>query len=159
MKNKIIYSLLFLILLSCSKDDDNQTCVDADSTMVINGELQTFQTLGYGIDLVSLNPISHELQINLYRSSTGSFNEQNIYFILPYKKTGKNKITEFHYSESSISQNFEGDFINGEFECNVKSNSRKCFYATVSGKLVIGNQTVEITDGIISVVYDEPFDE
>ena len=158
MKTKIVYLFLLLVLFSCSNDDNTYQCSEENSSMKINGEMQTFQTLGYGIDLVSLNPISHKLQINLYRSTDG-LHQQNIYFIIPFKKTGKNKMTEFHYLENNNGQSFEGDFIDGEFTCNVKSNSNKCFYATISGKLTVNGQTVEIKDGIVSVIYETPFDE
>ncbi|WP_395044034.1 hypothetical protein [Flavobacterium sp.] len=153
MKN-IIGFLFLSLLLSCSKDDNSQSCYDSSVIMKINDELQSFQTIGRGVDLVSGN---YKLSIYLYRSSNIN-SQQNIYFELPYKKIGKNIITKFFYQQNNNGDGFEGDFINGTFQCDVKSNTNKCFYATVSGILNTGSQEIEIKDAIISYTYEEPFD-
>lgn len=154
----VFFSLLVILTFSCNKDDDNHedilNCQPTNISMVVNGKPQTFQALGYGIDLMSEGYVLH---LNGDRRSNDPFREQGIAVILPYKKTGKNVIKEFIYHQYIDNVSFDGDFTDGEFQCDVIINRNSCFYATFSGKLNDGNQEVIITDGIISYQYNEPF--
>lgn len=149
--------LLTLLSLSCSKEDNNNVCLETNVSMVINGELQTFQTTGRGIDL---NPggNGHTLRIWLYRGTSNPLVEQSILIILPYKKTGNNILENFMYNQYAIGTTFDGDFSNGTIESKVITNSRTCFYATFSGTFNDGNQEFVITDGKLSYQYETPFE-
>ncbi|MFV0571059.1 MAG: hypothetical protein ACK5M1_01335 [Xanthomarina gelatinilytica] len=159
---KILYNSTLLILIlstlySCSNDDDNeQQCMETNVTMTVNGESQTFQAIGRGIDL---RQNGYELHLNLDRRNTDPFREQGIVIILPYKKTGENIIEQFIYHQYIDNTPFNGDFLDGEFQSNVITNTNKCFYATFSGILNNGNQEVIITEGKLSYEYEKPFDE
>ncbi len=160
MKIKNLFCLFFVIVsFSCNKDDDNKEvildCQPTKITMVVNGETQTFQALGYGIDLTSEGYVLH---LNGDRRSNDPFREQGIAIILPYKKTGQNVIKNFFYHQYINNASFDGDFTEGEFQCNVKINRKSCFLATFSGKLNDGKQEVIITDGVISYQYEDAFD-
>ena len=156
-----ILTFLFLIiaftLSSCSDDDEKkpEPCLATNVTMVVNGELQSFQAQGRGIDAMQ---DGYRLSINLDRRSNDPYREQTIYIILPYKKTGQNIIQEFHYRQYINGVAFEGDFLDGTFECNIITNRNTCFYATFSGKLNDGNQEIIITGGKLSYQYETPFD-
>ena len=130
-------------------------CQPTNISMVVNGKPQTFQALGYGIDLRSEGYVLH---LNGDRRSSDPLREQGIAIILPYKKTGENVIEKFIYHQYIDNIAFDGDFTDEEFKCNVMINRNSCFFATFSGKLNNGNQEVIITDGIISYQYNEPFD-
>ena len=123
--------------------------------MIINGEFQTFFAFGRGIDL---RDDGYELQLNLDRGIAEPYSEQGIAVILPYKKTGENIIEQFIYHQYRDGVLFDGDFLNGEFQSNVITNTNKCFYATFSGKLSNGTQEIIITDGKLSFTYNQPFD-
>ncbi|MDR6763879.1 hypothetical protein J2Y38_004103 [Flavobacterium sp. 2755] len=155
----LFFSLLAIVAFSCNKDDDNKEraldCQPTNISMKINGELQTFQAIGYGIDLISEGYVLH---LNGARRSNDPLKEQGIAIILPYKKTGQNVIKNFFYHQYINEVSFDGDFTEGEFQCNVKINRKSCFLATFSGKLSDGKQEVIITDGIISYQYEDPFD-
>jgi len=149
---QILVVFLFAIIASCSDDDDkNQSCRETNVTMKVNGELQTFQALGYGQN-------GYVLHLNIDRRSDSPFAEQGVAIILPYKKTGRNIIQNFIYHQSKDGVSFDGDFINGELESNVITNTKNCFYATFSGKLSDGNQEIIITEGSMSYQYETPFD-
>ena len=160
MKNttyKTILTFLIVCLFSCSNDDDKeQVCLETNVTMNVNGESQSFQAIGRGIDL---RENGYELHLNLDRRSNDPFREQGIAIILPYKKIGENIIEQFIYHQYIDGIAFDGDFLDGEFESNVITNTSKCFYATFSGVLNDGNQEVIITNGSLSYEYEEPFDE
>lgn len=154
---KTILTLLIVCLFSCSNDDDNeQDCMETNVTMNVNGESQSFQAIGRGIDL---RENGYELSLNLDRRSNDPFREQGITIILPYKKNGENIIEQFIYHQYIDGISFDGDFLNGEFESNVITNTSKCFSATFSGVLNDGNQEVIITNGNLSYEYEEPFDD
>jgi hypothetical protein len=51
IKLNFLLLLLTVLSLSCSKEDNNDVCLETNISMVINGELQTFQATGRGIDL------------------------------------------------------------------------------------------------------------
>jgi hypothetical protein len=146
--------LTILGLVSCSNDDE-QVCMVTNITMTINGETQSFQAYGRGI---SLRQNGYELELNLSRR-VGTFSEQDVLLVLPYKKTGNNVIEHFFYSHNINNTTFEGDFMDGEFQSKVLTNTSNCFYATFSGKLNDNNQEIIITDGILSYEYEESFDE
>ena len=144
------------LLLACSKKNENQpACQPLKVSMVVNGDLQTFEVLGYGIDLTSKG---HVLHLNLDRREYTPLREQTVFMTLPYKKTGKNVIDEFFYRQYINKVTFQGSFLEGEFESNVVTNNKYCIYATFSGKLSDGNQEVIITDGVVSYSYDTPFE-
>ncbi|RZJ50155.1 MAG: hypothetical protein EOO44_16935 [Flavobacterium sp.] len=155
----VFFSILVITVFSCNKDDDNHKdkldCKPTTISMVVNGKPQTFQALGYGIDLSSKGYVLH---LNGDQRSNDPLQERGIAVILPYKKTGKNIIDEFNYHQYINSVSFDGDFTDGIFECNVIINRNSCFYATFSGTLNDGKQEIIITDGIISYQYNDPFD-
>lgn len=153
---KTILTLLIVSLFSCSNDDNEQVCLETNVTMNVNGESQSFQAIGRGIDL---RENGYQLHLNLDRRSNDPFREQGIAIILPYKKKGKNIIEQFIYHQYINGISFDGDFLDGEFESNVITNTSKCFYATFSGVLNDGNQEVIITNGSLSYEYEESFDE
>jgi hypothetical protein len=78
---------------------------------------------------------------------------------LPYKATGQNIIEQFIYSQYKDNTLFRGDFLEGELQSNVITNTKNCFRMTFSGKLSDANQEVVITEGKISYTYEEPFSE
>lgn len=157
IQETIILNLIIVSLFSCANDDKNeQICLETNVTMTVNGESQSFQAIGRGIDL---RENGYELQLNLDRRSNDPLREQGIAIILPYKKTGKNIIKQFIYHQYIDRISFDGDFKTGEFESNVITNTNKCFYATFSGTLNDGNQKVIITEGKLSYQYETPFDE
>jgi len=141
---------------SCSNNDDGTNCPETHVTMTINGESQSFEAMGRGIDL---RQNRYELHLNLDRRSNDPSREQGISIILPYKKTGANVIEQFIYHQYIDNVPFDGDFLDGEFQSNVMINTHECFYATFSGKLHDGNQEVTITKGELRYTYEEPFEE
>ncbi|WP_373058713.1 hypothetical protein [Zunongwangia sp. H14] len=98
--------------------------------MTINGENQEFEVLGKGIDL---RENGYRLQLNLDRRNNDPYREQGVSIVLPYQKTGKNIIERFNYHQYINAVAFNGDFINGELESTVLTNTRTCFSATFSG--------------------------
>ena len=154
---RIIITLLICVFFSCSTDDNNEEpkCLETEVTMVVNGELQNFQAIGYGI---SMRENGYLLQLNLDRRDNDPFRQQTVVIQLEYLKTGKNIIDKFDYHQYIDDQLFEGDFVNYEFENTVITNSNKCFSATFSGKIIKEDQEVIITDGILNMTYRNPFD-
>lgn len=123
--------------------------------MIINGEMQTYYVNQYGITLNKNG--GYTLNIKMDKESDSYlWGKEGIDITLPYKKIGKNVITNFVYHKYS-NNNINGDFVSGEFQNTVITNKNTCFYATFSGKLTDGNQTVIITDGSISYQYSRPF--
>ena len=85
--------------------------------MVVNGELQTFQAYGRGIDIAENGYI---LSINIDRRNFGSTNEQGVYLQLPYKRTGKNLIEHFIYHQYVDNVVLDGDFVtDGNFTSEI----------------------------------------
>lgn len=154
--SKLFFLVSILTIFSCSKDDDGQACMQTNTTLTVNGEVQSFQAIGRGI---SLRPNGYELSLNFYRNATDSSGDQNIALILPYKKTGKNSVEHFYYSQYLDQSYFQGDFTEGDFQINVLKNTSECFYATFSGKLTDGENQITIEQGTISYTYEESFDE
>lgn len=144
-----------MVFCACSNDDTSQKCYVTEVTMTVNGEHQSFQALGRGIDLRSWG---YELGIWLDRRSFTPLREQSISIKLPYKRLGKNIIQSFVYNQYVDNVPFIGDFLLGDFESQVFSNNSKCFYATFSGKFSDGNQEIEITNGVLKYTYEESFD-
>ena len=154
---KLSLVLLFVLIissLSCTKDENPPSCQPTNVTMKINGETFTYQAIGRGISLKSWG---YELQLNFYRGTNQPFTESGISLKLPFQATGKNIIQQFEYSQSVEQVYFIGDFTTGALESNVVMNTNNCFYATFSGNLNDGNQEIVITEGVISVEYEEPF--
>lgn len=156
IKIGLLFLFISILFLSCSNDDKSQPCMVTNVSMLVNGELQTFQALGRGIDLNADG--SYTLQLKFYTSSNDPFREQSISLILPYKKTGTNVIDNFIYHQYIDGVSFDGDFLNGTFQSKVITNRKTCFYATFSGTINDGNQEVIITDGKVSYEYEIPFD-
>ena len=160
MRNLKIYLLSFfscLLLQSCDKDDKVPDCIATNVSMIVNGELQTFQALGRGIDLTN---DGYVLSLNLDRRNNEILlREQTFYIQLPYKKTGKNIIKNCDYHQYVNGISLDGDLVNSDFQSDVIINRNTCFYATFSAKLKDGNKEVIITDGKISYTYENPFED
>lgn len=160
MKNKIKNLTVLLIVFacfSCNKDENEPDCHATNVSMLVNGELQTFQAQGRGIDLTNNGYI---LSLNLDRRDNDvQLREQTFYIQLPYKKTGKNIIQKCLYHQYINGIPLDGDLVNSDFKSEVIMNRSTCFYATFSGKLNDGNQEVIITDGVVSYQYETPFNQ
>jgi hypothetical protein len=157
--NKIItrlFTLLLFIVTSCSDNEISNKCEQTNITILIDGELLTFEAISRGILLTSNG---YKLTVGFNRRVESPLVEQNILITLPYKKTGKNIIKNFFYSQYKNSVYFEGDFINGELQSNVTKNSKSCFSTTFNGKLNNGTQDIVIESVKVSYQYQEPFDE
>ena len=153
----VLFILILLSFISCSNDDsDQEVCLENKAVMKINGENQTFDVDGYGINA---RENGHVLILNLARRGNNPFREQFIIIRLPFKMTGENIIEQFAYSQNIDNTLFNGNYVNDEFESRVITNTDNCFYATFSGKISDGNQEITITDGLISHEYGTPFDE
>jgi hypothetical protein len=162
IRHLLIVFTSFLLLNSCSDDDDNddvQTCPQTEiASMKINSELKQFEINGRGIDSDN-DGSGHTLSVFLL---TGVFQpQQDSYAVtikLPYKKTGTNIIEEFNYFRVQNGTSAEGDFVQGEFESTVTVNTNSCFSASFSGRAIIDGNEIVITEGIVEHVYDQPFD-
>ena len=152
----IMLCIIAITTSSCSNDDDHQPCYATDVTMTINGELQSFQAKGRGIDI---REDGYELHLNFYRGSNNPFSQQNLTVKLPYKARGENIFEAFLYSQYIDNTPFEGDFLDGELQSQVITNTSNCFYATFSGVLTDGNQEIVITNGELKYEYEDSFDE
>jgi hypothetical protein len=157
---KVFFISVIVLLSSCSKDDsksdENASCQETKITMLVNGESQSFHAYGRGIDIRS---DGYELSLNFGREEQNPYQEQSIVLHLPYKATGQNIIEQFIYSQYKDNTLFRGDFLEGELQSNVITNTKNCFRMTFSGKLSDANQEVVITEGKISYTYEEPFSE
>lgn len=155
---KFIFAFVSITLIACSHDNNQEVvsqCTPTNVSMVVNGELQTFQAYGRGIDIAENGYI---LSINIDRRNFGSTNEQGVYLQLPYKRTGKNLIEHFIYHQYVDNVVLDGDFVtDGNFTSEILVNRETCFLATFSGTLTDGNQEVEITNGVLSYTYETPF--
>lgn len=153
-----MFVIILFSLISCSNDDSvQQVCLENTADLKINGESQSFSVEGYGINS---RENGHVLFLNLARRTNDPYIEQFINIRLPFKMTGNNIIEQFAYRQISIDGVlFNGNYVNGEFESRVITNTDNCFYATFSGKISGGNQEIIITDCIISREYRTPFDE
>ncbi|MBU2929913.1 hypothetical protein [Winogradskyella psychrotolerans] len=159
IKYGLITFISFIILNSCSNDDDAVSCPQTENaTMTINGEVMDFQILGRGIDLDN-DGSGHTLSLNL---ASGFYTpQQDTYAVtlkLPYKKTGTDIIEEFNYLRVQNGSSAEGDFVQSELISNVTVNKNTCFSATFSGSAIIGGNEVVITEGSINHTYSDPFD-
>lgn len=149
---KYIFLLIATLLLACSKDSDpsiNQTNI----RMKINGVERTFNLSGYGINLMANG--KHRLSIQMYTNDVSGVSEEYITISLIYKKKGNDIIDAF-----TCFANPNGNQANAtgnSFHNKVTINNRKQFAAKVWGTMTNGTSTVEITDGIIEVVYNDPF--
>lgn len=159
----LIFLIISFLFISCANDEKSQTndestqnCMEINISMFVNGEKQTYYVNQSGIVLNSNGGYTLKLKMDRQKNSD-SWGKQGIEIILPYKKTGKNVITNFIYHHYSDNVNINGDFVSGEFQSTVTTNKNTCFYATFSGKLNTGNQQVIITEGSISYQYLVPF--
>jgi len=154
-KNLVLFLFAFA-MLSCSDDDNELPCEATEISMKINGVLHTFDPLGYGIDMIEGG---HRLQLNFYRNTPEPFTERNLVLAMLYKQTGHNVVDELLLSGVINGDYVETDLVNADFTSDVFINRATCFYATFSGKIVQGGETLTITDGKISYQYEDPFDE
>ena len=69
--------------MGCSKDDEHQVCREPNITMIVDGELQTFQALGYGIDLEGNG---HRLELYFHRYQAEPYLEQGGFITLDLKR-------------------------------------------------------------------------
>lgn len=161
MKNikYIVLILTSLFINSCSQDSDEQNCPQNEIiSMKINGEEMQFVVSGWGIDLDS-DGKGHTLQIDL--TSGVFYPQQNSYAIslkLPYKKTGNNIVKEITYLRIENTNEAEGSFTKEKLQTKVTVNKNSCFRATFSGSTIINGNQIVITDGILDLVYDNPFE-
>ena len=155
---KFTFAILSIALLACSNDNNHEVtleCIPTNVSMTVNGDVQTFQAIGRGIDITENGYI---LSINLDRRNFGSTNEQGVYLELPYKRTGKNLIKNFIYHQYINNVPFDGNFVtDGNFQSEVLINRETCFSATFSGTLKIGAQEIVITKGVLNYTYETPF--
>ena len=146
----ILSALVFA--LSCSGGSSEPNCEGSGITMKINGETQTFDCNGYGIDW---NGHGHTLTLWFTRY-TAPNSYQNIYIEMPYRKTGANKFEKLQFGQSGDIEYFEGNFLSGQFESKITSNRTTCVSGTFSGRLSDGSQEIVITEGVLGNQYDEP---
>lgn len=152
-----IMSMFFVstTLLSCSEDDQAEACRDTEISMKINGELHTYHNSGTGIDMI-WGTGGHELTLWFDRAGSAS---ENMILKMRYKKTGHNVIDALMLDRFDANHTGGYNLINDDFKTYVKINRPTCFYATFSGKFIADGEEMTVTDGIISVTYDEPFSE
>ncbi|MGQ2983395.1 hypothetical protein [Flavobacterium sp.] len=161
MKLKFILRTLLVCIigslsLSCSEDDGGTlSCRTAEVSMKINGELHTYINSGYGIDMI-WGTNGHEL--TLWFDRDGMPNE-NMILTMRYKKTGHNVIDALSFDHFDENHTGEYNLINENIDTHVKINRHTCFYATFSGTFMAGGEEMTVTDGIISVVYDDPLSQ
>ena len=153
---KYLLSILLITCLSCSNEAESPKCEITSITMKIDGQLQSFEPTGYGIDLTD---DGHRLSIWFGRYNTNPLREQNFLLTMRYKKTGANKIESLIYSENQLGSSVSGNLVNENFVSNVRINRSSCFVATFSGKINSGNQEVNFTDAKVSYEYEEPLGE
>ena len=157
MKSKFLNSVAFIfiifLLVGCSKDEDPQVCRDPSITMIVNGELQTFQVSGYGIDL---EQNGHRLQLYFQRSQAEPYFEQSGFITLRFKKTGENIIEKINWHQYKLGDNFDAELSQPDIQSNVETNTEWCFYGTFSGTFDDGNQQITVSDAKLSYIYNEP---
>ncbi len=154
----IVFFSLF-ILISCSEEEKMPNCSLVEKiSMKINGELKEFEYRGRGIVLIKEGTYILDFSI-----SAGVFNpiqdSYGLYLELPYKKTGTDLIQKFSYSRIKDTDSIDVDFIqDGELESEITVNTNSCLGIKFSGRVMINNQEVIITDGVINHIYDEPIE-
>ena len=157
MKSKIAISLatLFFLIASvgCSKDDEHQVCREPNITMIVDGELQTFQALGYGIDLEGNG---HRLELYFHRYQAEPYLEQGGFITLRFKETGENIIEKISWHQYKDGLTFNSELNQAEIQSNVEMNTEWCFYGSFSGKFDDGNQQIVVSDAKVSYIYNEP---
>ena len=157
IKHFTILLLAFIVLNSCSKDDSPSCPKIEKISMKINGEYKQFFYSGRGIDLNS-NGQGYTLFISFYSGTSSSpENSYQITIKLPYKKTGKNTIAEFDYFRVENLNYYQGDVAEQQLVSKVTVNKNTCFSATFSGSAILDGNEVNITEGVVDVIYDDPF--
>lgn len=157
MKTKNIAAItsliILIVLVGCSKDDEQQDCRDPSITMVVNGELQTFQVLGYGIDLEGNG---HRLELYFHRFQAEPYLEQSGFVTLRFKETGANIIEKIYWHQSVDGYTFDAEISQSVIQSYVETNNAWCFYGTFSAVFNDGNQQINVTDAKLSYIYNEP---
>lgn len=159
MKLKFFCFAAILLLsgfsISCSGDDDKAIpCPVTETYFSVDGELKTFSNSGTGLDMI-WGTNGHELTLDFTETGGG----KHLILKIRYKKTGHNVIDELLMSQYSNGPYMNYNLVNEDFECHVQINRPSCFYATFSGSYIEGGEKKYITNGVISVEYDEPFDQ
>lgn len=162
MRNKL--KILFLAVAplffyGCSDDDQkkeevNQICYPTYIEMTINGEPIQMEAMGRGI-MLTQNGYILDLGFGHYKSDPTK--EVAVSIELPYKKLGKNLLTNFSFHYYLGNEYFSGNITHGVVNSEVISNTNKCFYMTFSATLTNNDKIYEIKDGIIKYTYEEPF--
>jgi len=159
-----ILKILFLTLaplffFGCSDDDKKQEevqqiCYPTNISMIVNGEFIEMAVMGRGL---MLTPNGYILDMNFEYYLAEPNSVIHIRIELPYNKTGKDILNIFKFSTSTESGSSSVDLSNGEFTSEVISNNKNCFYCKFSGTLTKNGKTFEISEGVISYTYEEPF--
>ena len=153
--NAVAYVFIFLLFVGCSKDDEPQVCRETKVTMLINGELQTFEAIGRGIDL---EENGYRLHLNFGSYEINPLVEYSFSIVLRYKKTGENIIEKVNYNQYVNNTGFSATLNQNEIQSYVETNTSWCFNGTFSGTFNDGNQQITISDAKISYTYNESFD-
>ena len=149
-----VFIILSIIVMSCSDNESTPKCQETNITVLIDGELLTFQAISRGISSTS---DGYELTLGFYRRDEIPLREQNILITLRYKKTGKNIIENLFYTQYKNSIYFEGNITQDDLQSDVIRNTSSCFSTTLSGSLNDGTQDIMIESVNFSYLYDEPF--
>lgn len=158
MKTKFLIILLSfsLGLISCSSDDNNEsvTCIPTNMSMTINGEPLQYQGLSSGIVWNPARQI-HIIDQNFYYRGA-PFGDTNVYYSVPHKRKGKDVFEVFMFTANINGSHVEVNLLNEDFESEVITSSNTCFYAIFSGKFIVNDQEVIITEGIASYTFSNP---
>ena len=159
LRNLFILFISIIALNSCSKEDNPPPCPVKNSiSLKVNGEFIPFVSSGRDITL-DLDGSGHTLTL-WFESITPNPQEQPSYSIilkLPFKKDGTNVLEEFYFSRIENTTYTQGFFDIEELQSEVFVNRNTCFIAKFSGTTIIDGTEIAITDGIINLIYDEPF--
>ena len=159
LRNLFILFISIIVLNSCSKEDNPPPCPVRESISIkVSGEFIPFVCSGRDITL-NLDGSGHRLTL-WFESITPNPQEQpSYYFILklPYKKDGTNVLEEFYFSRIVNTTYTQGFFDLEALQSDVIVNRNTCFITKFSGTTIIEGTEIAITDGIINLIYDEPF--
>ena len=159
LRNLFILFISIIALNSCSKEDNPPPCPIRESISIkVNGEFIPFISGGRGIDLDN-DGSGHTLTL-WFDSITLNPQDEPSYSIilkLPFKKDGTNVLEEFYFSRIENTTYTQGFFDIEELQSEVFVNRNTCFITKFSGTTIIEGTEIAITDGIINLIYDEPF--